>query len=54
MVLEKILSGSRPEGRRSASVVVSEHRTNSFLSVAERRRRNFTAMPPRRRDRANA
>jgi hypothetical protein len=32
-----ILSGSWPEGRGSASVVVSEHRKSSFLSVAEKR-----------------
>jgi hypothetical protein len=31
--------------------VVSEHRTNSFLSIAERKRKKFSAMPPRRRDR---
>jgi hypothetical protein len=32
-------------------VVVSEHRTNSFLFVAEIKEENFPAMPPRRRDR---
>jgi hypothetical protein len=36
-----ILCGSRPEGRGSASVVVSEPRTNSFLSVVERKERKF-------------
>jgi hypothetical protein len=31
--------------------VVSELRTNSFLSIAERKEKKNSAMPPRRRDR---
>jgi hypothetical protein len=41
MVSEKILSGSQPEGRGSAPVVVSEHITYSLLSIAETRREEF-------------
>jgi hypothetical protein len=40
----------RPEGRGSAPVVVSEHRTNSFLSVAERKEEFYSHATEKKRE----
>jgi hypothetical protein len=49
VVVVKILSGSQPEGRGSAPVVVSECRIISLLSVAGERRNIFIHVVEKKR-----